>query len=985
MKLLNLEITAFGPFKDKQIIDFESFCDNSLFLISGKTGSGKTTIFDAISYALFGETTGEYKKEESLRSQYASDNVDTEVKLLFSSNNHKYEITRKPSYLKPGRKTFTTPVATLVNVDENNLIAEKKTKVDSKVIEILDFNFTQFKQIMVLPQGEFIKILNSNSKDREVLLSNILNTNIYSKIQEKLKEENQNLDLKLKNIKDNQAEILKKYNVLTIEELKLKKDSQKEEYNRINDEFEKLNNNNKVLELNIKMHEENNKKILDYNKMEEELANLLKNESKYKASLEEQNKLELLNQISKVYKDYNNLNTELTDYNSKLEENFNNMSSINPFNKNTDELNKILEESRNDLLNYNLEKEGINSNIIKYQKASKDIKQFSIDERDYEIKIEELNKQKKELNNNIKASTDNKEKLEKLRDEYNHNNISELNDVIRIIKNNINLKIKEKKANKEVSDLEKTIEDLKNRLSLLISLKDTKKKLYDLLDLAKYATSLKEGKMCPLCGSIHHPKPLEVEENTVTKEEIDEIDSNINDLKIEITKNEENIKTTNLNIIKYASEIDTRYTDSDLDKYEKLLQTALEEKKEYDEAIREIIKLNSLLELQTSSLAEIESNHAKTTNYLSSIKTNIVNNNNIILEIKNKYKFNEIEELEDKLNIIKNNIEEKITNNYNLEKLINDINILNNSINSCKDNIERINRSIIENKKLLDEFKHTNPSIEIKELTNADILNLKEFKAYCQEYENEKTKLESSLRYLKNNISDFELVNIEDLNKELNDSLDQFKNVKTKRDLCLTKKNALENDYRSYINIEKSSKDEIEQFEMINELYYLASGQVKGGKKINLQTYVLSKILDDILLYANNYLSNFTQNRYILEQDSDSSKGLELLVLDNYTALTRKVGSLSGGETFMACLALALGMSEYISNTSGGISLENIFVDEGFGALDSEALDKAIETLMELACNGKTIGIISHIDEIKTRVSQVIEVNKTKQGSKIII
>ena len=164
MKLLNLELQAFGSFKTKETIDFTTFESNKIFLISGKTGSGKTTIFDAISYALFGKLTGQFKSDDMLRSHYADDETETYVKLRFLEQNTIYEIYRKPSYRIKTRKTPTLPVVLLTNITSNTVLSSKINESNKLIEEILKFNHEQFRQIVVLPQGEFIKILNYHTK-----------------------------------------------------------------------------------------------------------------------------------------------------------------------------------------------------------------------------------------------------------------------------------------------------------------------------------------------------------------------------------------------------------------------------------------------------------------------------------------------------------------------------------------------------------------------------------------------------------------------------------------------------------------------------------------------------------------------------------------------------------------------------------------------------------------------------------------------------
>ena len=275
MKLLNLELQAFGSFKGKEEIDFTKFNTNRIFLISGKTGSGKTTIFDAISYALFGKLTGQFKTDDMIRSHYALDTVETYVKLRFVEHNNEYEIYRKPSYKISTRKTATSHQVSLISLNDNKVLSTKTSEVTKLVEDILEFNYEQFKQIVVLPQGEFIKILNSNSNEKEKLLSSLLNTSIYNKITEKLKEENSILDAKLSNINAINDNILSKHNVNNINELKLLLETNELEFNNIKDKYDKIDNQVSELRLSIQKYTNLNNLKLEEIKLKEKLSQYL--------------------------------------------------------------------------------------------------------------------------------------------------------------------------------------------------------------------------------------------------------------------------------------------------------------------------------------------------------------------------------------------------------------------------------------------------------------------------------------------------------------------------------------------------------------------------------------------------------------------------------------------------------------------------------------------------------------------------------------
>lgn len=994
MKLLHLELQAFGSFKGKEQINFNSFDSSKIFLISGKTGSGKTTIFDAISYCLFGKLTGQFKSDDMIRSHYADDNVETYVKLRFLEQNKEYEIYRKPAYKISTRKTPTLLQATLTSITDDKVLATKANETTKLVEEILKFNYDQFRQIVVLPQGEFIKILNSNSNEKEKLLSSLLNTTIYNNIELKLKEENFKLEQKLTTVKGIFDNILNKYEVNNIEELKVLQTDNKTKYDNIKFKYDIYYNDISKLKLDIQNYNNLNNLKLEEIRLKEKLNNFdskkeeinkYRKDVKILTTIKElkgyYDKLDTYNELlSKAIDDYNQDNKLFNEYDIKYKRI--NELELNLINLKENEKNLI--DKLNEIINLENEDKVVKQLKININSLKDDIKDIEnelikLNNNDYESRLENLNNEII-LNNEFISNYDPYylTNLEKEYENYNKNS-NDYNKYQELIKDNENYNEIINTLTLEVNKLEESLDEI-NEI-----------RKHNVLET--FIDYVKTNEPCPLCGSLEHPNIIKRINNSASDEDIKELEDKINKFKLNLNSKNTIIENNNKLIEEYKSIINFELLNSDISILLSKINNAKEESIKYNNALAKINTLNS----DKNELLKLISNNTKLvtnkTNQITIINNNITFNNKRIIDYNTKL-------LEFTSGVSLDVLKTKYNDEYKV--ITSNINSLNNEINTIKNNYNNYKRSLekldlnIKNYKL--EINKTNDNIKSIMINNnidndiyityIDRLNEFEYlNNIVYEYDLEYHKLSSLIKSNEDKLLNYEIVNIDTLELNLKELEESFDNIKSEYDSILEIYSNISNDYNSLVKLNNSNKEVINRYEIVNELYRLTNGTYSKVSKITLQKYVLGIILDKIILYANTYLKSFTSSRYQLKRvidESSSNRGLELAVIDAQTGLERSVGSLSGGESFMCALALAIGMSEGISSMSGGIKLENIFIDEGFGSLDNEALDNAIEALMILASNGRMIGIISHVSEIKNRITNVIEVVKTKTGSKII-
>lgn len=895
MKPINLRISAFGPYKDEVEIDFTKLGENGIFLITGDTGAGKTSIFDAISFAIFGEISGSNRPIQTLRSDFADMNIDTYVELEFVHKNRKYKILRNPSYEKPKKKGegFTKKSAD-ASLEYDDVVVSGIKNVDIKIEEILGINAKQFKQISMLAQGEFLKILFAESKERTEIFRKIFDTNIYNSIARKLKEKLKINEDELKELKNsfitNTANILwekekyinldNKINEIDIDnvlkELEQELEENKEENTNIEEEITKQEKEIKVIEENISKQEELNLKIENYKQ-------LLTKQNEYKKQEEEIEKLK--NKIAQ---------------NQKIRE------IIKPKADKVNNEKEIIKKLEKDL------------DTIK-----RNIQIGNAKEKEHEKKVEIVNKigeKYKEYNNYLEIK---KELLEKAN----------------IIKNIENLEITKNNYLKEYEQLEKEYKIINNEYL-------EKESEFFKEQVGIIAEKLEENKPCPVCGSITHPNIAKKSASVLSKEELEKIKENLeikqnNKLK----KQEECIKVNsqiNILIQEIGKESDNKLElesaknklkeEFNINK-EKLISIEQTILKEYKSILNKDLDITKFeydkFKDSIIDLINLEKNELVKSKTLQEEKMNQLQESNLRLDKYTKEYFNELLKLR-----------------FKNEEEYNKILLTNIEIENIQKNIEDFTRNVAINNTKISDLE--------KEAKGKSTKDLKIQKEKLMAYKN--ILIEKRKEYVK---------------------------VKGK----------LDNNMRIYkllLENAKELKQKIKDFIIYDELSRTANGTLAGKKRIEFEQYVQATYFDMVILEANKRLAKMTENRYFLIRKEEPEKisdkiGLDLEVKDNYNGKIRDVKSLSGGEAFKAALSLALGLSDVIQSYSGGIVVDTLFIDEGFGSLDTESREQAINTLSLLIDNNKLIGIISHVTELKERIDKKIIVTKTSDGSKIEI
>lgn len=1032
MRPKKLVMSAFGPYAKEEVIDFSLLNGKNIFLITGATGAGKTTIFDAISYALFGEASVSSRENEALRSDFAAVDRLTYVELDFELKGETYHIKRIPQQMKPKVKGngFTHQGSEAELILSNGKVITGTANVTGKINELLGINKEQFKQIVMLPQGEFKKLLLADSKEREIIFRKIFGTYNYEKIQFLLNERAKKLykDLErsrdriivnLKNIKSNEI-VIDSDNIdfnSTVEkieaDIKIRKEESKEveeELGIIRKNIEKLQKekiqattNNGLLEESLKVEskledyknkekeiqdKENN--LIKINKakeilyIEEELSRLAKNRK-----VKEQANLDTAKNIELIKKDLEKAKVNLENEEGKEEEKNKFIETINSLNEKKP---KIIEfdSKKHNVNKLNLKIKNIKSSIESEQKKLEALKEEEIKNEKSIKDISEFEKQKILLD---KETKDKEKLIEEVRDLY--------------------------KAIKKLKEYNKTYEKLKadftsKELIYKKSKADFEKKqeLYMKEQAGILADTLKTGEACPVCGSIEHPVPAVRMKNVPTEEEL-------KNSQIEYENYHKEYNEVLINMAKVKSSIDSLMLDV-IEKKIKELNMYMENYI-YDEGTEkevlalgkkigfEIKELNTKLNTLNNEIIKKE----EINKVIERINNEIKNTDNKIIELNNIYtnEFALLKADEEKVKSLEKEIPEGIKSVEELENKVvyfqEKVDIYNRKIKLAREKVNELNNGVAaevtkyeEGNKIINEI---NLDIKDKEIVFNKKISESKFESYDEynslkiyinhidEIQNEVTKfkeefksLSDRARELKEKTKELKYINIEDIEVKIKDEkkieIDIDQKAKEMYSLITNNMSIL----KEVKEIHEKIKEKESKYKVIGELANLANG--KKSPYISFERFVLASYFQEIIDAANLRLSKMTGERFILKRKEDKGKGtaqqgLELEVYDNYTGKCRHVKTLSGGESFKASLALALGLSDVVQANAGGIVLDTIFIDEGFGTLDSESLDNAISSLIELQKGGRLVGIISHVPELKERIEAKLEIRSSLEGS----
>jgi exonuclease SbcC len=1042
MKPVNLQIKNFGPFAETVDIDFEAL--GEFFLICGNTGSGKTTIFDAITYALYdklcGTRSGSDYVAKNIRSAYCSAGDLTEVTFVFIVDNTKYRICRSQKIKYSRNKTENGVYKDVVferNKTENDAAklnfsdsdtdwiryTGNRSELDKNIQKVIKLNSEQFSRIVLLPQGAFADFLHQNSENKQKLLEELFPVKIYSEIAEEAEKRYTEINALLVSKAAEEKQLLSQHNPLETEDqiLKIKNNIKVYETERENIQKQIENKAKLIQEIEIKI--EKVKKIINWKKTLNDLEGkkteidarrkklkAAKDAEEIKYSIEVFEKSDTAHKTCIQKKDVNCKDLEsVKEYYKTLCSNADTIKNKKILYDNllilVAELNKASLKEK-ELKTCVLEKESINSHIADFDNK---MEVFKTKITTLEDKLSLLPKESIDLNllnKKVQAATSALHQAEDI--------VKTIGEIERLKQIVLQTLTKLENTKQNIQYLIKTENDLNDQIKNLETQQTAQDSTKIAIELAK---QLKENHACPVCGSLNHPLPASKqneqkdETNNLASTEncISEITQKLKEIQKKLEQEKINESRLNGTIEANNEQIESIKTKNS----DKILVSLTEAK----------ANINAAKKNEEDSLANY-SNALNSQKQEDGFRKDLSTLNNAIHQLT--IEKNAVDQkdaiLKSKIDIL----EKEISNTLNKakdsgitkENIAASLEKTNTVINSLQAEISAYEKNVEQSKEQITKFESTIQQLQIEEktrkieldaaseifqanLTKSSFSNVEEAKMAIIP-ENEKADIQKTITDWENEITrlntlleenKIENYNQDELEGKLLESQNEKNDAENKvSDIHIAIQNFVEQRSSLSVWLEQYKKNHnelkelSEKYNVTNRLAEDLNG--RNPRKTPIEIWILSIFVEEIVDSASNILNKISEGRFMMTLNNEKKggrghKGLDIEIFDTETASCRPAETLSGGETFMASISLALALSRIITERSGGVSLDSFFIDEGFGTLDTMTLNKSISILDELRC-GKTIGIISHVEELRNQIPGRLEIIKTANGSKVI-
>ena len=913
MRPIKLTMCAFGPYAGRTVLNLDELGSSGLYLITGDTGAGKTTIFDAITYALYGEASGDTREANMFRSKYAEKGVPTEVELVFAYAGKTYTVRRNPEYLRPkarGTGYATQKAEAELHYPDGRVLTGQRD-VDAAIFDIMGINRLQFMQIAMIAQGDFLKLLLAPTEERKAIFRQIFKTQLFQTLQENLKRDAGRLNEQCTAARNSLTQYINGISVdgddvLSIEVGKAKAGALP------------IEETTGLLETLIQQDEGREKALAEaITRADRELETINGNLGKIEAgektaaaiekaksdrAREEQVCLKLQEAYEKQKENAPEIE-KLTDEKSKAEAE---LPQYDTAEKLREEILRLRNSLEGSLAREREEKAQQEKSALEAERLKKELAELA-----------DAGERRQLLLGQREKTDLRKQAVDALAD----------------------LAAEYKSKKQALSKLQTAYAAASEKSAALTFDYEAKNKAFLDEQAGILAERLEEGRPCPVCGSTVHPKPAKKSEQAPSE-------AQLNQAKEEAEKAQKEARSLSERCASARAEVETA---------EKTILAQAEQ-------IREGITLDSLEGAIRTELTELS---RKTAELDRAIKT----------EDERIGRNRRLEEIIPKR-------EQALTEGSRaLEELAKEI-------AGFSAAIEAKSAQLAGEKKRL--------RFENRQKAEAYIAQTEEtigrYRAMMQRAEKDFQDSDRRLGQLNATIRSLE----EQLSKE--PGIDKEKELQKREAHTKSRKEAEEKSKQVHarlvanraalgnIRLQTGDLERLEkEYARVKALSNTANGTIAGKEKIMLETYIQMTYFDRIIARANTRLMVMSGGQYELKrrreaENNRSQSGLDLDVKDHYNGTERSVKTLSGGESFKASLSLALGLADEIQASAGGVKLDTMFVDEGFGSLDEESLDQALRALASLAEGNRLVGIISHVGELKNRIDKQIVVKKDQSG-----
>ncbi len=1006
MKPIKLELSAFGPYLNKVEIDFTRLQDNGLYLVSGDTGSGKTMIFDAISYALYNKTSGGKRTSKDLRTVTATTQT-TYVDYSFEVNGRVMRIKRTPEQVVTAdekEKKVRSSYQLFIDGQEVDLSR------DYGIPEIVGINYEEFTQIVMIAQNDFMKLINSNEKERTAILKKLFKIPNMSQFNIFLKERADAAKNEFERINKNIADITASHEIDSaknsleaIGQLEVVEDGLVEMKTSL--ETKSATQEAKLLELSTKLEQVKNINGL-FVKLEQAQNRLAELENSYDTGLEA--KIELLKVAKDLKPDHDNLENSqknLVGLKSEYE------AKIAELQLKKDELavaeSEVAKEPEYKKANEKLRGE-VNelTRLIEQMKTKVELEQRILilresiaklvrDKADLTAKQSELDLAKTKLdqfinqenrNLELKNSLENQLQKQKELDHKIDEFLQEKQNLTKLTSNHLS-------AVEQYRNLDRDYQKAASNF-------EAAQKANNDYAVGFIAANLVANQPCPVCGSLEHPSIAPLSGKEITKEELerlklaqDRIQKCLNDQVASTSAIKAKLESKQETVTKLQEEIGGG---DDVQAMHEKCREAIEE------LSASMLKVKAYFVKLPDQKAELEQLAQRITandSQISSLENQQSTNKGILQQLEEQLaKMPQIAMSISQLETIASSKKEAIEANETTIAANNKIfHELDNLVAGIKAAIEAKKAQIETQKELIEKYRHKYqekmsqvdyPEIIILE-NFQEVTHLSEYEKYVANYRTELGAIKSQIAVYQGETKDQKVEEEQQYQLAIADSKNLTMKIKEEANTVNAKLAKVSEDLSKMRSYTKLATLAEERLAIYDDLYRTSKGQIAGQKKLEFETYLVYSYFEELLTYANAIFADLTNNRYQFVVSEPESKGKSynfiLGVLDRENSKTRLARTLSGGETFKAALSLSIGLSRLVQDKSGTVELNSIFIDEGFGTLDDNSLNQAINCLQSIRLENQMIGIISHVNILKERIDNKIVVRKDGETSNIEI
>lgn len=1028
MRAITLNMTAFGPYHKPQTIDFRELGAESIFLITGPTGAGKTTIFDAICYSLYGRASGSDRDQDSLRSHFAAPGETTEVRYRFALRGTEYEVIRYPKQQKKKERGdgFTDDPARAEFYEWKDgkqlLITSRIKEVNEAIEEKIGLDYEQFRKMIMIPQGEFRKLISENSKEREEILQRIFRTYFYERMTDALKDEAKQLKESLQQTEWKEQQQISKIEWRTQEPAET--DSVPETMQKLQIELDAITEAVSQGEQELIQHKNiwqerqqqyyEAKQLLDtFKQLEQALVQKEQLEQKLPDMKQKQQRLQDMERANRLVPYEQQLVTRKQEWQRQA---------------------KVQQETkeRKDLLEQQYT--AISSSYTKAKELEPQRKkrqeQLQLQKQQLE-KWKEYEKQKLELTRIQKMLEDKQRRLHMLKESHTEKK-SQQNKLEQDLSQEAALIQAFYEEQGILEKLERQLEEaarLKNAFSQLQEMRTVYQQTKQLLqekenivqqlrrDIAEMeeaqaahhaahlAGQLAFGEPCPVCGSTEHPSPAQTTTHIQSFEMLKQKRMMLEDAQRaydEVQKKYVEAKSNGQAIRQVTDELyrnitgEASYDQAKLDGLKQNIQTKKDqttsslrakqaERKQLEQKRQTLEQLKQTFEQEQKAAEELQNDLRTLEETYTRAEAEISYQRKQLPEVLQDHS-----EWEHQIKQEEAAIEAAINEWEALQHQFEEISRSRQQIAAALESTAKFTADLEqtyfrEEKNFLAKLEEAGFSdTESFKKASGSELDVRKLQEELEQHEQQRRSVSEQIESL-----------LKRTDKKEKPDLNLFEQAVIEAEKVFEAKNSSLNMAKSYashhediktslLRLQEEAAEQKTQYYDIGELANLAKGD--NSLRLSFERYVLTSFLDEIILQANIRLEEMTDHRYQLKRSGQIAKrgaqsGLDLEVIDHHTGQERPVKTLSGGEGFKAALSLALGMSDVVQAHAGGVELETLFIDEGFGTLDEVSLEQAIDSLKGLQASNRVLGIISHVPQLKEEIHTKLQIDTSPTGS----